>query len=145
MNIYEILEGTNIYHYFIGSPSKLASLSSSDDKHEARKLALQKLSPNTKNLTGKNVILVTIKNTEKNYKENSEFTCGPIAFELQNEIIKSSSQIKSGDGSTRVVYLSEKYIEKNIEDITVKLRDVVTDYKNNELNCQQGVLCMSIL
>ena len=145
MNINEILEGTNIYHYFIGSPSKLASLSSSDDKHEARKLALQKISPNTKNLTGKNVILVTIKNTEKNYKEKPEFTCGPIAFELQNEIIKSSSQIKSGDKSTRVVYLSEKYIEKNIEDITVKLRDVVTDYKNNELNCQQGVLCMSIL
>ena len=112
MNINEILEGTNIYHYFIGSPSKLASLSSSDDKHEARKLALQKLSPSIKNLTGKNVILVTIKNTEKNYIEKPEFTCGPIAFELQNEIIKSSSQIKSGDRSTRVVYLSEKYIEK---------------------------------
>ena len=73
--------------------------------------------------------MVTIKNTEKNYKEKSAFICGPIAFELQNEIIKLSSHIKSGDRSARIVYLSEKYIEKNIEDITLKLNDVVTDYK----------------
>ena len=112
MNINEILEGVNTYYYFISSTSKTILLSYNNDKDEAKELALTKLAPNIKNLIGKNVILVTIKNKEKNYEENSEFTCGPIAFELQNEIIKSSSQIKSGDRSTRVVYLSEKYIEK---------------------------------
>jgi serine/threonine protein phosphatase PrpC len=54
-------------------------------------------------------------------------------------------KISSGDKSKRNVYLSKKFIKKNSSDITIKLIDVINDYKNNELNCQKGILCMSIL
>lgn len=145
INIKEILEGVNTYYYFISSTSKTILLSYNNDKDEARKLALTKLAPNIKNLIGKNVILVTIKNTEKKYKKDETLFGGPITYELQNEIIASSDKIKSGDKSKRNVFLSEKYIKKNIEDITDKLKDVVNNYKNNELNCQKGILCLSIL
>jgi hypothetical protein len=145
ININEILEETNIYNYFISSPSKTILLSSSNNKEEAKKLALQKLSPNIENLIGKNIILVTIKNSEKKYKKDATLTGGPITFELQTEIIKSSDKIKSGDKSTRNVFLSEKFIKKNKDDITIKIKDIVNDFKNNELNCQKGILCMSVL
>ena len=126
--INEILEGTNTYYYFISSTSKTILLSSSDNKDEARELALEKLAPNIKNLIGKNVILVTVKNTEKKYKKDATLTGGPISFELETEIIKSSDKIKSGDKSKRNVYLSEKFIKKNIDDITIKLKDIVFEY-----------------
>jgi hypothetical protein len=145
INIKEILEGINTYYYFISSTSKTILLSSNNDKDEARELALKKLAPNIKNLIGKNVILVTVKNTEKKYNKDATLFGGPITFELQNEIIGSYDKIKSGDKSKRNVFLSEKYIKKNIEDVTSKLKDVVNDYKNNELNCQKGILCLSIL
>lgn len=145
INIKEIVEGINTYYYFISSTSKTIFLSSSNDKDEAKELALKKLTPNIKNLIGKNIILVTVKNTEKKYKKDATIIGGPIKFELQNEIIASIDKIKSGDKSKRNVFLSEKYIKKNLEDITIKLKEVVNDYKNNELNCQQGILCLSIL
>ena len=112
INIKEILEGVNTYYYFISSTSKTILLSYNNDKDEARKLALTKLAPNIKNLIDKNVILVTIKNTEKKYKKDETLFGGPITFELQNEIIASSDKIKSGDKSKRNVFLSEKYIKK---------------------------------
>jgi hypothetical protein len=145
INIKEILEDIDTYFYFISSTSKTILLSSSNDKDDAKQNALQKLSPNIKNLVGKNVILVTIKDTEKKYKKDATLWGGPITFELQTEIIDSPTKIKSGDKSKRNVFLSEKYIKKNKEDITKKLKDVVNDYKNNELNCQKGIICLSIL
>ncbi len=145
ININEIVDGVSKYYYFISSSTKTILLSSSDEKDDARQLALEKLKPNIKNLIGKNVILVTVKNVEKKYKKDMETFGGPITFELQTEIINSETKIKSGDKSTRNVFLSEKYIKKNIDDITSKLKDVVNDYKNNELNCQKGILCMSVL
>jgi hypothetical protein len=136
INISEILKNVNKYHYYISSSTKTIFLSSSNDKKEARELALQKLAPNIKNLIGKNIILVSIKNVESKYNDEDKLNIigGPITFEIQTEIIKSENKISSGDKSKRNVYLSEKFIKKNISDITVKLKDVINDYKNNELN-----------
>jgi len=152
LNINNIFENINKYHYYISSASKTIFLTSSNNKKEAREVALQKLEPNIKNLIGKNIILVTIKNIENKFnslnndEDNKLNTIGgPITFEIQTEIIKSENKISSGDKSKRNVYLSEKFIKKHSDDITIKLKDVVNDYKNNELNCQKGILCMSIL
>ena len=149
INIEDIINTVPKYHYYISSSTKTVLIGSSNDKKEAKTLALKKLAPNILNLLGKKIILVTIKNTEKKFKndqnDNLKIIGGPIRFELQNEIIKSNKKIISGDKSKRYVYLSEKYIKKNVDDITNGLKNVVNDYKNNELNCQKGVLCMSIL
>jgi len=147
INISDILKNVNKYHYYISSSTKTIFLSSSNDKKEARELALQKLAPNIKNLIGKNIILVSIKNVESKYNDEDKLNIvgGPITFEIQTEIIKSENKISSGDKSKRNVYLSKKFIKKNSSDITIKLKDIINDYKNNELNCQKGILCMSIL
>jgi hypothetical protein len=147
IDINTILENTDKYYYYITSPSKTIFLSSNNDKNKAREIALEKLKPNIKNLIGKNIILITIKNYEKKFKENKELNIigGPIAFEIQMELVKNESKISSGDKSKRYIYLSEKYIKKNISNITIKLKDIIDDYKNNELNCQKGILCLSIL
>ena len=147
INIDEIIKNIDKYHYYISSTNKTIFLSSSNNKEEARSIALKKLAPNIINLIGKNVILVTIRNIENKFKENIDFntTGGPIVFELENEFIKSNTKISSGDKSKRNVYLSEKYIKKNKSNILVKLKDIVNDYKNNQLSCQQGILCMTIL
>jgi hypothetical protein len=146
INIEKIFEDLDIYFYYISSSSKTIFLSSSKEKTNAKELALEKLKPNIKSLIGKNIILVKIKNVEKKYNNDSnQLYGGPIAFEIENEIISSENKIKSGDKSKRTVFLSEKFIKKNIDNITIKLKNVVNDYKNNNLNCQQGILCMSIL
>ena len=43
MNYKEIVDNALKYHYFIASSSKIILLSSSNDKSEAKKLALKKL------------------------------------------------------------------------------------------------------
>jgi hypothetical protein len=146
MNYKELVNNANKYHYYITSQTKIIQLSSANNKSEAKRLALEKLKPNIKNLIGKNIILVKIKNIEKKYNNDSnQLYGGPIAFEIENEIISSENKIKSGDKSKRTIFLSEKFIKKNIDNITIKLKNIVNDYKNNNLNCQQGILCMSIL
>ena len=146
MDYKDIVNNVKKYHYYVVTKTKIGFLSSSNNKSESKKLALEKLKPNIKNLIGKNIILVKIKNVEKKYNNDSnQLYGGPIAFEIENEIISSENKIKSGDKSKRTVFLSEKFIKKNIDNITIKLKNVVNDYKNNNLNCQQGILCMSIL
>jgi hypothetical protein len=144
-NINDILYNYDKYYYYIANTEKTILLSSSNDLKRAQKEALIKLKPNIDNLINKNIILVSINNVESEYKKDEKFNLigGPIQIQLKYQIIKSKSKIIDGDGSVENVYLTDKYIEENKNNLLSELKKYVTDFKNNKLNSQQGIFNIS--
>ena len=131
--------------YIFENNTKTILLSSSNDLKQAQKEALIKLKPNIDNLINKNIILVCINNVESEYKKDEKFNLigGPIQIQLKYQIIKSKSKIIEGDGSVENVYLTDKYIEENKNNLLSELTKYVKDFKNNKLNSQQGIFNIS--
>jgi hypothetical protein len=140
-DINDILDKYDKYYYYIANNNKTILLSSNNDIKQAQKEALIKLKPNIDNLINKNVILVSINNVESEYKKDEKFNLigGPIQIQLKYQIIKSKSKIIEGDGSVENVYLDNKYINENKNNLLVDLKSYVKDFKNNKLNSQQGI------
>jgi hypothetical protein len=117
LDIDKIIKNSNKYHYYITSTNKTIFLSSDNNKKTARKLALEKLTPNIDKLINKKVVLIKIKNIKDEFEKQS------------NDKISSIDE-----GIDNVVYLSEKFIKKNQDNIAIKMKDIVNDYVNDKLN-----------
>lgn len=148
MNYKELVNNAYKYHYYITTQTKIIHLSSSNDKSEAKKIALEKLKPNIDNLIGKKIILIRIKSIETKYnndkKKTLNVTGGPIVFNIERGIIKSKSKIKNyKEGGNNSIYLSEKYIKKNKLNLTKDLTTIIKDYILEKLNF--GLLNLNIL
>jgi hypothetical protein len=150
MNYKEIVNNINKYHYFITSTSKTVLLSSSNDKSEAKKLALKKLEPNIDNFIGKKLILLRIKSVESAFEKQKEdkllsITGGPIEINIEHGIIKSKNKIenKQASGNT-LVYISKKYLKTHNEQIHPSdLKSIINDFVINKLN--KGLFNQTIL
>ena len=145
MNYKEIVNNINKYHYFIASTSKTVLLSSSNDKSEAKKLALKKLEPNIDNFIGKKLILLRIKSVESAFEKQKEnkllsIIGGPIEINIEHGIIKSKNKIenKQASGNT-LVYISKKYLKTH----TIDLKSIINDFVINKLN--KGLFNQTIL
>lgn len=145
MNYKEIVNNMNKYHYFIASTSKTILLSSSNDKSEAKKLALKKLEPNIDNFIGKKLILLRIKSVESAFEKQKEdkllsIIGGPIEINIEHGIIKSKNKIenKQASGNT-LVYISKKYLKTH----TIDLKSIINDFVINKLN--KGLFNQTIL
>ena len=149
MDYKKLINNVMKYHYFVVTNTKIGLIASSNSKSEAKKLALEKLKPNINNLIGKHIYLVKIKsvaNAFEKQKTSGELAVigGPIVFEIEHGKILSTIKIKnSRQDINSYIYLSKKYIKKNIDNIIVDLKKVVSKYYNNELNT--GLLSMNIL
>ena len=145
MNYKEIVNNINKYHYFIASTSKTILLGSSNDKSEAKKLALKKLEPNIDNFIGKKLILLRIKSVESAFEKQKEnkllsIIGGPIEINIEHGIIKSKNKIenKQASGNT-LVYISKKYLKTH----TIDLKSIINDFVINKLN--KGLFNQTIL
>ena len=146
----EFIDENYKYHFYITSTNKTIFLSSDDNKKEASIQALKKLAPNIDNLIGKKLVLVKIKSVENKFNtqnENNDLKLigGPIMIKISRYIIINSKKIKSiYEGGANIIYLSNKFIKKNINtDITLKITNLVTKYVNNQLN--SGLFSMNVL
>jgi hypothetical protein len=150
MNYKEIVNNTNKYHYFITSSSKTILLSSSNDKTEAKKLALKKIEPQIDNFIGKKLILIRIKSVESAFEKQKEdklmrLIGGPIMINIEYGIIKSKNKIENiqAEGNT-LAYISKKYLKTHNQQIDpTDLKKIVSDFKNDKLN--SNVLSQTIL
>ena len=145
MNYKEIVNNINKYHYFIASTSKTILLGSSNDKSEAKKLALKKLEPNIDNFIGKKLILLRIKSVESAFEKQKEnkllsIIGGPIEINIEHGIIKSKNKIenKQASGNT-LIYISKKYLKTH----KIDLKSIINDFVINKLN--KGLFNQTIL
>ncbi len=150
MNYKEIVNNINKYHYFITSTSKTILLGSSNDKSEAKQLALKKLEPQIDNFIGKKLILVRIKSVESAFEKQKEdklmrLIGGPIMINIEHGIIKSKNKIenKQASGNT-LAYISKKYLKTHNQQIDpTDLKAIINDFVTNKLN--KGLLSQTIL
>jgi hypothetical protein len=136
-----IIKNNDKYRYYAISSTKTIFLSSSNSKLEAQNLALEKLKPNIQNLIGKTILLVKLKSVVNAYekqkiKKNSlNMIGGPLKFELEDGLIKSATKIKNvvASGGTNI-YLSDKYIKKNKDNLFIDIKKVISNYFKNMNN-----------
>jgi len=116
MDYKKIIEENKKYHYFIISTNKIIFLSSSNDKSEAKQLALKKLNPNIDKLIGKKIFLLKLKIVynafiKQSQKKNSlNLIGGPINISIERGLIVNENKIKNEkEGGNSNIYLSDKY------------------------------------
>jgi hypothetical protein len=129
----QIINLVDKYYYFIVSPKKVILLSSSNDLEEAKKLALKKLEPKIDKFIGNELIFVKISNTYDKFKDketnNLKLIGGPIAFEFMSGLIENKKKITNEkEMGNNKYYLSKKYINENIDNISQKISKVVKKY-----------------
>lgn len=129
----QIIDLVDKYYYFIVSPKKVILLSSSNNLEEAKKLALKKLEPKIDEFIGNELIFVKISNTYDKFKDketnNLKLIGGPIAFEFMSGLIENKKKITNEkEMGNNKYYLSKKYINDNIDNISQKLSKVVKKY-----------------
>ena len=150
MNYKEIVNNTNKYHYFITSSSKTILIGSSNDKNEAKQLALKKIEPQIDNFIGKKLILIRIKSVESAFEKQKEdklmrLIGGPIMINIEYGIIKSKNKIENiqAEGNT-LVYISKKYLKTHNQQIDpTDLKSIINDFVTNKMN--KGLLSQTIL
>jgi hypothetical protein len=129
----QIIDLVDKYYYFIVSPKKVILLSSSNNLEEAKKLALKKLEPKIDEFIGNELIFVKISNTYDKFKDketnNLKLIGGPIAFEFMSGLIENKKKITNEkEMGNNKYYLSKKYINENIDNISQKISKVVKKY-----------------
>lgn len=149
MDYNEIVNNVKKYHYYVTTQSKIIHLSSSNSKNEAKNLALEKLEPNIDNLIGKKILFIKIKSVNDEYlksKDSDELQVigGPVLIKFESGIIINSKKIKNKDDNVNnLIYLSNKYIKKNQNNIIVDIKNIINKYVSGKLN--KGILSMNIL
>ena len=149
MDYNEIVNSVKKYHYYVTTQSKIIHLSSSNSKNEAKNLALEKLEPNIDNLIGKKILFIKIKSVNDEYlksKNSDELQVigGPVLIKFESGIIINSKKIKNKDDNVNnLIYLSNKYIKKNQNNIIVDIKNIINKYVSGKLN--KGILSMNIL
>jgi hypothetical protein len=69
---------------------------------------------------------------------------GPILFKFERGLIKSPTKISNfKEGGNNEIFLSDKYIKKNKNNVAFNLQKLVNDVINEKIN--QGLLSMTIL
>ena len=134
LDVKRIIENTKKYHYFIKTSVRIIHLGESNNKSEAKLEALKKLEPTIDNLIGKKIILLKIKVTKN--KENNFFQCndGPISFIFEPALIKNYNKIKNlKEGGNNVIYLSNKFIKNNKDNLLKDYEKIVRDFYNEML------------
>ena len=118
MDYKNVIENNDRYHYFIVASNKIIFLSSSNDKSEAKQLALKKLKPNIEKLIGQKIYLLKLKIVynafmdQKQKKNSLNLIGGPISIVINRGLIVSANKIKNEtEGGNNNIYLSQKYIE----------------------------------
>lgn len=143
MDYNNIIETTKKYHYFIKSSVRVIHLSESNNKSEAKVEALKKLEPTIDNLIGKKIIFLKIKSTNNkdNFFKSEE---GPISLIFESAIIKSNIKIKDLiEGGNNTIYLSDKFIKKNKDNLIKNYKKIINDFYSEKLN--KSLLNVTIL
>jgi len=149
MDYKEIVYKAKKYHYYVVSTHKTIFLSNDNKKSKAKKLVLDKLKPNIDKLIGNKLVVVKIKSVANEFekqKKSDELKIigGPILLEFGRGLIKSASKISNfNDKLNNKVYLSDKYIKKNEDNIAFDLKKLVRNFMIEKFN--QGLLAMTIL
>ncbi len=149
MDYKAIVNNVKKYHYYVVTTNITTCISSSNKKSEAKKLALENLKPNINNLIGKKLVVVKIKSVAKTFEKQKtsnelKIVGGPILLEFGRGLIKSPNKISNfNDKLNNKIYLSNKYIKKNKDDIVYDLKKLVRNFMTGKFN--QGLLAMTIL
>jgi hypothetical protein len=134
MDYNSIIDNTKKYHYFIKSSVRIIHLSESNKKSEAKVEALKKLEPTIDNLIGKKIIFLKIKltNNKDNFFKSED---GPISLIIEPAIIKNNNKIKDLiEGGNNAIYLSDKYIKKNKDNLIKNYKKIINDFYIERLN-----------
>ena len=149
MDYKDIVNKALKYHYYVVTTTKIGFLSSSNNKSEAKKLALEKLKPSIDKFIGKKLVIIKIRSVANAYEKQKtsgelKIIGGPIIFKFGRGLIKSINKISNiQTGGNDEIYLSDKYIKKHQDNIAFNLKKLVSDVIADKIN--QGLLAMTIL
>jgi hypothetical protein len=149
MDYKDIVNKALKYHYYVVTTTKIGFLSSSNNKSEAKKLALEKLKPSIDKFIGKKLVIIKIRSVANAYEKQKtsgelKIIGGPIIFKFERGLIKSINKISNiQTGGNDEIYLSDKYIKKHQDNIAFNLKKLVSDVLADKIN--QGLLAMTIL
>jgi hypothetical protein len=117
------------------SSEKIINLGASNNKSEAKIEALNKLKPKIDILIGKKIIFLKIKETKNKKEFFLTSKDGPISLIFEPAIIKSNNKIKNlKEGGNNLIYLSNKFIKKNKENLLKDYKKIVRQFYNEKLN-----------
>ena len=115
MNIDDILDNIQKYHY-IGCGKKTCKIiSSSDDKNEAKQKAIKFLKPHESDVIDSVIYLATINKSAKKWSKNdNELLPGPVVLTITEYKVKKEIKLKEIDsGINNQVFITPKYLKKN--------------------------------
>lgn len=145
MDIDDILNDIQKYHY-IGCGKKTCRLiSSSNDKAEAKKKAIKFLKPHEDDVVDSVIYLAIIKKSVKNWsEEKNKLLPGPIVITIMEYKVKDGVQLKEIDsGINNQVYITKKYLEKNEEIYVNDLLEAVHKFSRKKL--KKGLMEKNLL
>ena len=129
----QIVDSVQKYYYYIMLREKVVFLSSSNTLEGVKHLAIVKLGRKIEQCIGKKLIFVTVSNTYNKFKNiytnELGLVGGPIAFTFMSGLVENRYQIRNEKeiGNNRY-YLSDIYIQKNVDNISKNLSGVVKRY-----------------
>lgn len=115
MDIDNILNDIQKYHY-IGCGKKTCKvISSSDDKTEAKNKTVKFLKPHESDIIDSIIYLVAIKKSTKKWNKNdNELLPGPIVLTITEYKVKRDIKLKEiSSGINNQVFITQKYLKKN--------------------------------
>lgn len=122
MDIDDVLEAAQKYHYIGCGKRNCKLLSSSDSKTKAKNQAIKFLKPHEKELINSVIYLVTIEKIDGWRGKRRAFVGGPIHINLQRYTVQPGMKLERvGSGINDTVWVTDKYLKKNdginIEDV----------------------------
>ena len=124
MNLKNIIEDFNKYHYFAYINNKVGKLSSDNSNTEAKNLAFSKLNK----LNQDKIFVYRIKLSKTSSLESSLINLdktGPLYFEIREYIFKKNKKIyPNTDNAEANVFLKKKYLVSGL-----KMKDFVSNVK----------------
>ena len=124
MNLKNIIENFNKYHYFVHINNKVGKLSSSNSNTEAKNLAFSKLNK----LNQDKMFVYRVKLSKTSTLQSSLIRLdktGPLYFEIRDYIFNKNKKIYPNRDNVRAnIFLKEEYIISGL-----KIKDFVINVK----------------
>ena len=115
MNIGDLLDDIQKYHYVGCGKKKCKLISSSNNKTEATNKAIKFLKPHESDVIDSVIYLVSIKKSVEKWNKNDyELLPGPILITIAEYKVKKELKLKEIDsGINNQIFVTQKYLKKN--------------------------------
>jgi len=144
MNISEIINDVNKYHYVGCGKKSCKLLASSNNQLDAKKKLVKFLKPHEDNIIDTVVYLVKIKKSKENWTSKDKMLPGPIIINILEYSVKKGIKLEEfSSGINNQIFITKKYLDKNesidIDDILEQI------HKFNNRKLKKGLMEKNLL